>query len=178
MSKTLLNLKNEIFSRYTKRDLPILIFYSIIFYGVLINILYALIPPNFFHPDEIYQSLEVAHKFVYGYGIISWEWQVNSFTINGQSYGPIRSLITPLIFAMFFVIGDFFHLNYWNVILPSIRVILIINFMIGLYYASKVIKELSPDKLVYADKIFLILALYYHETILYGSKSLTNTMVI
>ncbi len=32
--------------------------------------------PNIFFPDEIFQTLEPAHRLVYGYGVISWEWRL------------------------------------------------------------------------------------------------------
>jgi GPI mannosyltransferase 3 len=32
--------------------------------------------PNFFFPDEVFQTLEQAHRLVYGYGVVSWEWRV------------------------------------------------------------------------------------------------------
>ncbi len=49
----------------------------------------ALTNKTFFQPDEYWQSLEVAHNLVYGYGHLTWEWQ----------YG-IRSIFHPLLFAI------------------------------------------------------------------------------
>lgn len=146
-------------------------FYLLIIYGILINIFNAIIPPNFIHPDEVYQTVEIAHSFVYGYGIVSWEW-------IPKNNGPIRSLITPLLFSIVFIIGEGLSLNYWTETLPLLRILLLINFLIGLYIASLVLKELDKSKNNYADKIFLILALFYHDFILYGSKTVTNTIVV
>jgi hypothetical protein len=44
--------------------------------------------PNVFHADEIYQTLEPAHRLVYGYGVIPWEWRTG-----------IRSWILPAFLA-------------------------------------------------------------------------------
>jgi 4-amino-4-deoxy-L-arabinose transferase-like glycosyltransferase len=44
--------------------------------------------PNFFHADEVYQTLEPAHRLVYGYGVIPWEWRTG-----------IRSWILPVFLA-------------------------------------------------------------------------------
>lgn len=41
---------------------------------------------TFFQPDEFFQSLEVAHHAVFGYGQLTWEWRAGS---------PIRSIIYP-----------------------------------------------------------------------------------
>jgi len=32
--------------------------------------------PNIFFPDEVFQTLEQAHRLVYGYGVVSWEWRL------------------------------------------------------------------------------------------------------
>jgi hypothetical protein len=44
--------------------------------------------PNIFFPDEIFQTLEPAHRLVYGYGVISWEWRLG-----------IRSWVFPIFLA-------------------------------------------------------------------------------
>lgn len=31
--------------------------------------------PSVFYPDEVFQTLEPAHKLVYGYGVTTWEWR-------------------------------------------------------------------------------------------------------
>lgn len=45
-------------------------------FGVVaaIRFLNAVSIGTFFQPDEFYQALEPAHKLVYGYGYITWEW--------------------------------------------------------------------------------------------------------
>jgi GPI mannosyltransferase 3 len=44
--------------------------------------------PNIFFPDEIFQTLEPAHRLAYGYGVISWEWRLG-----------IRSWVLPTFLA-------------------------------------------------------------------------------
>ncbi len=48
----------------------------------------ALASPNIFYPDEIFQTLEPAHRLAFGYGIISWEWRLG-----------IRSWVFPAFLA-------------------------------------------------------------------------------
>jgi hypothetical protein len=48
----------------------------------------ALGSPNIFYPDEIFQTLEPAHRLVYGFGVISWEWRLG-----------IRSWVLPTFLA-------------------------------------------------------------------------------
>ena len=49
----------------------------------------ALLTCTFFQPDEFFQSLEVAHHAVFGYGHLTWEWASNP---------PIRSPFFPALF--------------------------------------------------------------------------------
>jgi len=44
--------------------------------GIFIyRIALALLTRSVFQPDEFFQSLEVAHNLVFGYGKLTWEWQ-------------------------------------------------------------------------------------------------------
>lgn len=48
---------------------------------------------TFFQPDEYYQSLEVAHHAIFGYGHLTWEW---------TSTPPIRSISFPALYMPIF----------------------------------------------------------------------------
>lgn len=65
-------------------------------YLVAFRIVNALLCTTFFQPDEFFQSLEVAHRLVFGYGWQTWEWR------------PETALRSPL-HALLFVPG------YWLV---------------------------------------------------------------
>ena len=52
-------------------------------------------------PDEHWQSLEVAHQLVFGYGHLTWEWREH-----------IRSYIFPLLYALPFAVLRTFRLDY------------------------------------------------------------------
>lgn len=47
---------------------------------LLYRIALALAVQTAFNPDEYWQSLEVAHKVVFGYGEVTWEWFVTHKT--------------------------------------------------------------------------------------------------
>lgn len=56
-----------------------------------------------FAPDEHWQSLEIAHRIVFGYGFETWEWRDPRSTVHnkqGWGNGPIRSPIYPGIFVI------------------------------------------------------------------------------
>ncbi|PCH37875.1 glycosyltransferase family 22 protein [Wolfiporia cocos MD-104 SS10] len=56
--------------------------------ALLVRICVALTTRTFFQPDEYFQSLEVAHNLVFGYGQLTWEW---------MSAKPIRSILYPAL---------------------------------------------------------------------------------
>jgi GPI mannosyltransferase 3 len=70
--------------------------------AVSIRLLLSLSTQTFFQPDEYFQSLEVAHRLVFGYGYLTWEW---------MSQAPIRSIAYPLIYAPTYWILKFIKLD-------------------------------------------------------------------
>ncbi|EIW84933.1 glycosyltransferase family 22 protein [Coniophora puteana RWD-64-598 SS2] len=55
---------------------------------IVLRTFVALLTQGFFQPDEYFQSLEPAHRLVYGYGHLTWEW---------LSPRPIRSFVFPAL---------------------------------------------------------------------------------
>jgi hypothetical protein len=51
----------------------------------------AVLLPNIHHPDEIFQSLEQAHRVVFGYGIVPWEFRdgARSWLLPGLLAAPM-----------------------------------------------------------------------------------------
>lgn len=44
-------------------------------FALVFRLLNALCSRAFFQPDEYWQNLEVAHRWIYGYGYQTWEWR-------------------------------------------------------------------------------------------------------
>jgi phosphatidylinositol glycan class B len=55
---------------------------------ILVRVLIALLTRTVFQPDEYFQALEPAHRAVFGYGDLTWEWCAEN---------PIRSIIYPAL---------------------------------------------------------------------------------
>ncbi|XP_018020158.1 GPI mannosyltransferase 3 isoform X2 [Hyalella azteca] len=56
---------------------------------------------TYFVPDEYWQSLEVAHRMVFGYGYLTWEW-----------HECIRSIFFPGLFAVLYKVLAVLRLDY------------------------------------------------------------------
>lgn len=66
----------------------------------LFRIFNAFFVGTYFDPDEYWQSVEVAHRFVFGYGYLTWEWE-----------HEIRGFFHPGIFAALFWILKLFGID-------------------------------------------------------------------
>lgn len=73
--------------------------------------LHALIFLGRLHPDELFQTLEVAMSRTYGFGVVPWEWQMppNPDVVT-QPWG-IRNWSVPLLFSGLFRLGDLVGLS-------------------------------------------------------------------
>ena len=68
----------------------------------IIRLVMAILSKSYHHGDETYQSVEVAHKLVFGRGHLAWEW---------TSPNPIRSYLYPFLFASIFGILKVFGID-------------------------------------------------------------------
>lgn len=90
----------------------------------------AMAMKTFFDPDEFYQSHEIAHSAVYGYGYKTWEWDVGlrsflhpALLIPAYYFSPKFAYIIVKVLFSFFLLsrGSFLKLT-------------IFRFVQGLYY--------------------------------------------
>ncbi|XP_075981867.1 phosphatidylinositol glycan anchor biosynthesis class B [Anticarsia gemmatalis] len=81
---------------------------SVIFF---VRLLSVFVVQTWYVPDEYWQTLEVAHKEVFGYGALTWEWQKG-----------IRSYLYPSLVALLYTILKYTGLDYPEalVLLPRI----------------------------------------------------------
>ncbi len=75
-------------TRATASSLVTWMSYTLTQLAIYVRILIALFTRTFFQPDEYFQALEPAHKAVFGYGHLTWEWTTSQ---------PIRSIIYPAL---------------------------------------------------------------------------------
>ncbi len=58
----------------------------------VVRFLAAILAPGIHHEDEIFQSLEQAHRLVFGYGFVPWEYEhgIRSWLLPGALAGAMR----------------------------------------------------------------------------------------
>lgn len=68
---------------------------------LVVRLLSVFVVQTWYVPDEYWQTLEVAHKYVFGYGALTWEWQKG-----------IRSYFYPSVVAAIYYILKLTGLDY------------------------------------------------------------------
>ncbi len=142
--------------------------------SVLIRTTLSLRTWGLIHPDEIFQSLEMAHYLVFGYGRIPPEFQLSNEFF--PSYAQSRSHLFPLIFVPFMLLGKIFGWNYWSVTIPLIRVFMGINAALITPATYKLVKTYtSKSKYAFCASV---LVTFWWSIIRLGFRTLTNTFFI
>lgn len=72
--------------RFKERTISLDLRYFLVFLSVRLSSVWLV--KTWFVPDEYWQSMEVAHRLVFGYGYLTWEWAEG-----------IRSYLHPLLIA-------------------------------------------------------------------------------
>lgn len=80
--------RGDVDSRLQRLALPAILLLALVLRLVAASV------PSIHHPDEVFQYLEAAHRLVFGYGIVPWEYHVG-----------IRNWLFPLILAAPMALG-------------------------------------------------------------------------
>lgn len=83
---------------------------------LFVRILSVFLVQTWYVPDEYWQTLEVAHKHVFGYGALTWEWQKG-----------IRSYLCPSIVALLYTALKYTGLDYPEAVVSCFLFIIIIE---------------------------------------------------
>lgn len=150
---------------------------------LLLRILNAIITSRtVFAPDEHWQSLEIAHRIVFGYGHRTWEWidrRPPRERIWGPHWGdgPIRSVAYPALFVPAFWLLKVVHLDatWLLTLMPSI--IQAIFAATTDMYTFKLARKLLNERAAWASLLVSLCSMYtFHTTTRTLSNSLEATL--
>ncbi|MFT9120516.1 MAG: mannosyltransferase [Zymomonas mobilis subsp. pomaceae] len=120
----------------------------------------AIWPLGIYHPDEIFQYLEQAHRLTFGYGVIPWEYR----------YGMRGGLVSVLLGAAMKV-GDFIAPNsflYWQ--LPHILGAIL---SLGVIWAAY---NLGRQFSFFVALLSAFVAATWYEIVLFAAHPLTESL--
>ncbi|XP_064477258.1 GPI mannosyltransferase 3-like [Ornithodoros turicata] len=115
---------------------------------------------TFFVPDEYWQSLEVAHDFVFGYGYRTWEWK----------YG-IRSALYPLFVAGQYKLLKLLNLDTVYMVTTVPKLVQAAMSALGDYWTVMLARLLFGDTGAGWTAFSLLCSWFLHYT---ASRTLTN----
>jgi len=115
-----------------------------------------------FWPDEIYQSLEQAHRLVFGYGVVPWEF------VRGA-----RSWVFPGTIAGLLKLGSLLGLSSGQSLVLLVKTSMALVSLAGVYLAMRLARALAGNV---AALITALFAGFFAASILLGSRCLAETV--
>lgn len=113
-----------------------------------------------FVPDEYWQSLEVAHKFVFGYGYQTWEWKY-----------AIRSSVYPMFISAQYYLLKMFKIDTVFTVTMVPRLVQAFMSAIGDYWTVELGRRLFGYEGACWTAVSLLCSWFLHYT---ASRTLTN----
>ena len=142
---------------------PYQVLFTLWLFGLLTRLIMVFLVDSRMYADEIFQSLEIAHLWAYGRGLIPPEF----IKSNSSSYYMIRSPMFPAIFYPFFWLGKTLGLSYRGFVLPSIKLFLAFNASLlvpaSYFFAKQVVEEKDEKRPLFVAGLvsaWLILGLF------------------
>ena len=130
--------------------------HGVAFVGLLIRVTIALVSEQVHQADEIFQYLEQAHRLVFGYGYIPWEYRFG-----------IRSWILPGALSPLLQLFKFLQIDDPNLYIPGIKIFFCFASISLIYSAYIIGKNLVSEQ---AGRIASILTCVWYELIYFSSK--------
>jgi phosphatidylinositol glycan class B len=113
-----------------------------------------------FWPDEIFQTLEQAHRFAFGYGFVPWEFQDGA-----------RSWLFPGVLGLWWKLLALVGVNDAPTLVMSAKLAMVALALVGLYASMRIAEKLGGAE---AAVLCGALAAVFPPSIVYGSRCMTE----
>lgn len=147
---------------------------------------------TYFQADEYWQATEVAHRVVFGYGYLTWEWRGTTTAaatattwsalshsgiaalFSHLSQGPIRSVLHPLLFTpVFYTLRSLGLDGSFTLMTVGPRMVQAVLSTVGAVYTWRLARMASRDeKVANAALSSMLLSPYYAYT---ATRTFSNT---
>jgi len=130
--------------------------------GFVLRVVSALQADNLHHPDEIFQGIEQAHRWVFGYGLVPWEFQFGT-----------RSWLLPAMLAVPLQLSAWLGVDHPHVYLPAIKILVcaISVCVIPLVYVAG--RRLASET---AGRVAAITAALWYELVYFSFRPLPDVL--
>lgn len=142
-------------------DLPVSkIVYALMFIGLLLRVCFALITQNVDHPDEIFQYLEPAHRLVFGYGFITWEFRFGA-----------RSWLIPIVISIPLYLCRTLHLSNPSIYIPAVKILFCLISTSVIFSSYTIARNILSER---AGLIAAVAATIWYELIYFSFRPLAD----
>lgn len=124
--------------------------------GLLLRLAVALLSDQINHPDEVFQYLEQAHRMVFGYGYIPWEYRFG-----------LRSLVIPILLSLPLRILHALQWDRPDIYIPLLKTLLCVS-SISLIYGLYSLGRQTVSEPV--GRMAAIIACFWHELVVFAHK--------
>lgn len=130
---------------------------AILALALILRIASAMLFPSAHHPDETFQAFEQAHRYVFGYGIKPWEFDVG-----------LRSTVLPALLAVVFKVSEAVGLP----LVPTARCLLALLSLLPVAAVYRAGLRLSPTHAVIGG----LVAATWCELVNFSFRPLTEAL--
>ncbi|KAI8605845.1 Alg9-like mannosyltransferase family-domain-containing protein [Dissophora ornata] len=132
--------------------------------GLLVfRALNACLVTTYFSPDEYWQALEVGHRITFGYGYLTWEWDVG-----------LRSVLHPAIFAVLYKVLALLGLDDGSLFIYAPRLLQSIFATIADFYTYRFANRLFENQVTANWTLFLSMTSWWN--FFCSTRTLANSM--
>lgn len=132
--------------------------------GLCIRLVLVFVSDYLHHPDEVFQYLEQAHRLVFGYGIVPWEYRFG-----------IRSWIVPGFISIWLFICKALYLDNPSIYIPLVKGVMCVLSTSLIYFAYIIGRNISSEK---AGRLGCIFVCFWYELVYFAHKATPGTLAI
>ncbi|MGH7282536.1 MAG: hypothetical protein ACRELY_13500 [Polyangiaceae bacterium] len=150
----------EIAKRWMTRDAAMASLFVLLPIAAVPRIWTMIADQGVFWPDEIYQSIEQAHRLVYGYGMVPWEFRDGA-----------RSWVFPGMLAAVLKFFSFFGKTTGPDVVHAAKGFMVALALVGLVATMKLAQNIGGETAAFLAGVWYAL---FPSTIVYGSRCMSE----
>ncbi len=128
--------------------------------GLLLRVAFSLASDNIHHPDELFQYLEQAHRLVFGYGYIPWEFRFGA-----------RSWIMPFLVSPPLFLLKALHLDSPAIYIPAVKIFFSLLSTSLIFSTYSIGRNLASET---AGRLAAFFSCFWYELIFFAPRPLTD----
>ncbi len=130
--------------------------------GFLLRVAFSLASDNIHHQDELFQYLEQAHRLVFGYGYIPWEFRFG-----------VRSWITPFLVSLPLFLLKTLHLDSPAIYIPAVKIFFSLLSTSLIFSTYSIGRNLASET---AGRLAAFFCCFWYELIFFAPRPLTDVI--